>query len=102
MEVLIILNKIQDLLSHEQYDRALSFVTNEIDKLTIKENKNLIPQRQTRLGPKTHLHLQNREQHQEVLFQEGTPPKPPPKPLKDRKSTRLNSSHSQISYAVFC
>src|SRR2546427_7054474 len=24
-----------------------------------------------------------------------------PKP-KDRKSTRLNSSHSQISYAVFC
>src|SRR3989475_8535977 len=26
------------------------------------------------------------------------PPRPPP----DRKSTRLNSSHSQISYAVFC
>src|SRR5688572_31344755 len=26
-----------------------------------------------------------------------------PKPFKtDRKSTRLNSSHSQISYAVFC
>src|SRR2546430_3569034 len=25
-------------------------------------------------------------------------PRPPP----DRKSTRLNSSHSQISYAVFC
>src|SRR2546430_13573721 len=23
-------------------------------------------------------------------------------PLRDRKSTRLNSSHSQISYAVFC
>src|SRR2546430_4439505 len=23
-------------------------------------------------------------------------------PLGDRKSTRLNSSHSQISYAVFC
>src|SRR2546430_12756225 len=23
-------------------------------------------------------------------------------PRKDRKSTRLNSSHSQISYAVFC
>src|SRR2546430_12569614 len=27
------------------------------------------------------------------------PPHPPP---PDRKSTRLNSSHSQISYAVFC
>src|SRR2546430_3914695 len=24
------------------------------------------------------------------------------KPGEDRKSTRLNSSHSQISYAVFC
>src|SRR2546430_8697508 len=23
-------------------------------------------------------------------------------PMQDRKSTRLNSSHSQISYAVFC
>src|SRR2546427_2176040 len=23
-------------------------------------------------------------------------------PMRDRKSTRLNSSHSQISYAVFC
>src|SRR2546427_9227099 len=26
----------------------------------------------------------------------------PPAPDEDRKSTRLNSSHSQISYAVFC
>src|SRR2546427_9001435 len=26
----------------------------------------------------------------------------PPKLRGDRKSTRLNSSHSQISYAVFC
>src|SRR5256886_9436594 len=25
-----------------------------------------------------------------------------PSSLRDRKSTRLNSSHSQISYAVFC
>src|SRR5688572_32223057 len=25
-----------------------------------------------------------------------------PFPWQDRKSTRLNSSHSQISYAVFC
>src|SRR2546427_8596270 len=27
---------------------------------------------------------------------------PPLEPSQDRKSTRLNSSHSQISYAVFC
>src|SRR2546427_5293129 len=37
----------------------------------------------------------------------GTPRERPPlrtRPLScpDRKSTRLNSSHSQISYAVFC
>src|SRR2546427_10716179 len=34
-------------------------------------------------------------------FQSGI--RAPPFPnRKDRKSTRLNSSHSQISYAVFC
>src|SRR5436190_22063971 len=27
---------------------------------------------------------------------------PPPPPWRDRKSTRLNSSHTVISYAVFC
>src|SRR2546428_10106816 len=27
---------------------------------------------------------------------------PPTDPPSDRKSTRLNSSHDQISYAVFC
>src|SRR2546430_10499865 len=33
----------------------------------------------------------------------GTPPRENEKNvLEDRKSTRLNSSHSQISYAVFC
>src|SRR5256885_8530910 len=26
----------------------------------------------------------------------------PPTPMRDRKSTRLNSSHLVISYAVFC
>src|SRR2546430_7830733 len=33
----------------------------------------------------------------EKLARESRPSAPP-----DRKSTRLNSSHSQISYAVFC
>src|SRR5207302_9762211 len=28
--------------------------------------------------------------------------RPPPAGLRDRKSTRLNSSHVKISYAVFC
>src|SRR2546430_8401846 len=34
------------------------------------------------------------------LFRRGRSPVAPPE--QDRKSTRLNSSHSQISYAVFC
>src|SRR2546422_8391277 len=29
-------------------------------------------------------------------------PSPPPRDARDRKSTRLNSSHGYISYAVFC
>src|SRR3712207_8676134 len=33
--------------------------------------------------------------------QRGREP-PPPVPARDRKSTRLNSSHANISYAVFC
>src|SRR2546430_6275260 len=32
----------------------------------------------------------------------GAPPSRPVSAARDRKSTRLNSSHSQISYAVFC
>src|SRR2546430_7684184 len=32
----------------------------------------------------------------------GTTRQTAPDPERDRKSTRLNSSHSQISYAVFC
>src|SRR2546430_6882884 len=36
-----------------------------------------------------------------LAFETGIP-KPAPRTKQDRKSTRLNSSHSQISYAVFC
>src|SRR5688572_32650094 len=32
----------------------------------------------------------------------GTPATSTTRAVSDRKSTRLNSSHSQISYAVFC
>src|SRR3982751_7061818 len=46
-----------------------------------------------------------------TLFRSGQTPGPDASPaergryldaVKDRKSTRLNSSHDQISYAVFC
>src|SRR5688572_31611479 len=51
------------------------------------------------------------DNHKAILAQElGEAPAPEgpcpergePNVLEDRKSTRLNSSHSQISYAVFC
>src|SRR3712207_7311785 len=32
----------------------------------------------------------------------GSVPVVSPRPARDRKSTRLNSSHANISYAVFC
>src|SRR5689334_23821897 len=35
-------------------------------------------------------------------LQPGPGPAPRRRDLPDRKSTRLNSSHSSISYAVFC
>src|SRR5688572_31124353 len=38
---------------------------------------------------------------QHLLQADGRALSPPPH-HQDRKSTRLNSSHSQISYAVFC
>src|SRR5256885_13088543 len=37
-----------------------------------------------------------------TLTQPNTPSMPPPAVTRDRKSTRLNSSHLVISYAVFC
>src|SRR2546430_5967458 len=42
----------------------------------------------------SHLSLRARRVHRPINRREGVG--------SDRKSTRLNSSHSQISYAVFC
>src|SRR2546430_7545861 len=38
----------------------------------------------------------------ELFYQDRPARLPQRDPQLDRKSTRLNSSHSQISYAVFC
>src|SRR5690625_5577919 len=38
----------------------------------------------------------------EVLVDARCPPQATPRSPRDRKSTRLNSSHVAISYAVFC
>src|SRR5206468_8749774 len=49
-------------------------------------------------------HEQDRALDQRKIFgQDATDDEPPePRSTEDRKSTRLNSSHDQISYAVFC
>src|SRR3712207_8662451 len=40
--------------------------------------------------------------HRPGLLREVDSPRPPVGLVADRKSTRLNSSHANISYAVFC
>src|SRR3712207_7744663 len=44
----------------------------------------------------------NRKRQPKAAGAEGTEQKSPEAPKEDRKSTRLNSSHANISYAVFC
>src|SRR3989449_4045676 len=62
-------------------------------------------------GPESSAHPRGAAQHSEhdgcdarpeqrVRDQPGPPE--PERPCQDRKSTRLNSSHGYISYAVFC
>src|SRR3989475_8558223 len=51
-----------------------------------------VPQAQNEPGPAGHRYLGGRHVRSADDGQAGA----------DRKSTRLNSSHSQISYAVFC
>src|SRR3712207_6981090 len=41
-------------------------------------------------------------QHDQIVEVEGVGLAQPPLVERDRKSTRLNSSHANISYAVFC
>src|SRR2546427_5605596 len=59
-------------------------------------------------GSATHERLPASRHRQQQLQLVGRLAQPAPRPAgaavgdEDRKSTRLNSSHSQISYAVFC
>src|SRR3712207_8250659 len=47
-------------------------------------------------------HAQARAQAEHASRSPGARPAPLPRRGADRKSTRLNSSHANISYAVFC
>src|SRR5688572_32678958 len=47
-------------------------------------------------------HERGHEEHNHAAHNDGKPQLGEELHHTDRKSTRLNSSHSQISYAVFC
>src|SRR3712207_7839921 len=55
-----------------------------------------------RLSVVVSLSLTCEEEPCEVVVDSFQPLLPPPPLRPDRKSTRLNSSHANISYAVFC
>src|SRR2546430_12714110 len=55
----------------------------------------------TRLGTRRKLYEEGKER-ESVLKKKRRTETRRRKTVTDRKSTRLNSSHSQISYAVFC
>src|SRR5690606_41887085 len=55
-----------------------------------------------RAGVGDHDHLSHRGDPASDRGRLLPPPLPRPEPDRDRKSTRLNSSHVKISYAVFC
>src|SRR5207245_4652740 len=51
---------------------------------------------------KDHEQLRKRHTRREARFHRSEGPSPASIGKQDRKSTRLNSSHGSISYAVFC
>src|SRR2546427_5493773 len=53
-------------------------------------------------GRRDHLHHRGDEDSQRDRSRQERHDHAHPGRKRDRKSTRLNSSHSQISYAVFC
>src|SRR2546427_9259586 len=52
--------------------------------------------------PRMRVHNRSRNQFPPGQMDEASGNNPVRNIRRDRKSTRLNSSHSQISYAVFC
>src|SRR2546430_6833558 len=69
---------------------------------TLFRSQRLLPERQPRLGA-AHPEALPAAQHDRAEPGRALASEPcVARCAQDRKSTRLNSSHSQISYAVFC
>src|SRR5206468_5279778 len=54
------------------------------------------------LAPQIAIAIENARLYEQVAKSEGRMERDLQRAREDRKSTRLNSSHDQISYAVFC
>src|SRR2546430_5399992 len=75
----------------EEYRKTLAAIDDELKKLTrIVEGLFTLS-----MADAGQLHLESEPVYINEILEEACA-------LVDRKSTRLNSSHSQISYAVFC
>src|SRR5207245_8872651 len=82
--------------SHRDHPNLPSFPTRRSSDLKSADGGGHHPGHLPRGGAGSHLPRQGQE-HQGV-WRGRCDPAPP----RDRKSTRLNSSHGSISYAVFC
>src|SRR5690554_7692027 len=75
-------------LSHEEFLRRFE--------------QHILPKRFVKIRHSGFLSHQNKNERLEKICKQLKIAIPPPKVELDRKSTRLNSSHVRISYAVFC
>src|SRR5947207_7888000 len=93
VEVIEVLVKLGDAVAKEQ-----SLITLESDKATMEipsPGAGVVKELRIKLGDKV-------SQGSPILVLESAQPQKRPAAPQDRKSTRLNSSHTVISYAVFC
>src|SRR2546429_4306346 len=82
-----------DVCSSDLINYTPGYVREELEEQPLVENPELRERKKQRAGLVSELNRLKIELADHLL-------EPPAK--KDRKSTRLNSSHGYISYAVFC
>src|SRR3712207_8897491 len=77
--------------------------TTEIYTLSLHDALPISSRRVMEIDPRNHRDVTEGEHHESLRrWRERRRRKPARRSARDRKSTRLNSSHANISYAVFC